>query len=161
MKEYMRNIDWNFHINFSPMYAVFVIMCIILAADIVADEDEVIGLTFDGHPIVKKDVEVNSIRVGDIRGSKYLKDRDVLRLRMKNNKLIDVEFFGRCSDMIFMTDLGFEAYGRQMNFGNDQLIQLRQGDAFVPHVGLGNPGMPCRIAFMYEAIEENEDDEEN
>ena len=150
----MRNIDWNFHINFSPMYAVFVIMCIILAADLVA-EDEVIGHTFDGHAIHKSDTEIDGIRVDNIRGSSYDKENNTLNLRLKK-KNVEVHFYNNCFELGFANNLGFRSDSSLSKYN----VILRKGDAFIP-ISFGQVGMPCRIKAIYEVPEEAENVEEN
>jgi len=150
----MRNIDWNFHINFSPMYAVFVIMCIILAADLVA-EDEVIGHTFDGHAIHKSDTEIDGIRVDHIRGSSYNKENNTLNLKLKNQN-VEVHFFNNCFELGFANNLGFRSESSSSKYN----VILRKGDAFIP-ISFGQVGMPCRIKAIYEILEEEDNGEEN
>ena len=118
------------------------------------EQDSIVGYTHDGIAVYQSEVdeaealaeaEVNWIRVRHIKGSKYLRKENILQLTMKDKKVINVHFYGRCMGMESMTNLGFEAFG---SYGTStQTITLTKGDSFIP-INFSNAGAPCMIKKM-------------
>ena len=95
------------------------------------EDDSIVGYTHDGIAVYQSEVdeaealaeaEVNWIRVRHIKGSKYLRKENILQLTMKDKKVINVHFYGRC-------------------------ITLTKGDSFIP-INFSNAGAPCMIKKM-------------
>lgn len=151
----MNEHDKNFIKNMSPLLITAMVMFFMLVAYETKAEDDIVGHSFDGHPIYKSDTEIDGIRVDDIRGSSYNRENNTLKLTLKK-KTVEVHFYNNCFELAFANNLGFKSFGSLSKY----TITLRKGDAFIP-ISFGKAGMPCTIKAIYEVIKEEENGEEN
>lgn len=147
--------DWNFIKNMSPLLITAVVMFFLMVAyEIKADENKVMGYTEHGIPVTKAELEVRSVRVDSIRSWKWIEETDTLRLTLNRKKQVDVEFFNRCFDMPYATGLQFKPWGGFNSIG--------RGDSIMPISWSNRTALwPCTIKRITEVIEEKEDGEEN
>ena len=142
----MDEFDKNFIKNMSPLLITAVVMFFLMVAyETKADEDEVMGYTHDGIPVLKSELEVRSVRVDSIRSWEWIEETDTLRLTLNRNRKVDVTFFNRCFDMPFATGLQFKPWGGFNSIG--------KGDGIVPISWSNRRALyPCTIKEIYEVV---------
>ena len=136
----MNEHDKNFIKNMSPLLIVALVMFFIMVAfETRADDKEIIGYTEHGIAVTKDALEINTFNFTRVKGWDWNSDTNILTLKFRNKKHIDVEFYNRCWTMRYANAIQFNSWTGTRFIG--------KGDTITP-VGFAGK-YPCRIKSMY------------
>jgi len=134
------DLDW-----LSPWFTLAVLISgTVLMTTIALAESDVLGYTEHGVAVTKEDVKVKNINVRQVRGFEWNSKQDVLILRLNGNKKVIVEFYGKCWDIDFATQIRFNTFGNFTFFS--------AGDTITPIAFGRASAFPCRIKNLYEQV---------